>query len=945
MTRRRWRRWTLGIVGGLVLVILLAVILLPLLVPRDRLRDLAEDQIRERTGGEVALGELGLQVFPRLQLVLGASSLAVTDAGLADAGLQPGPLVAADVELERLAVDLALWPLLRRELEFGNVTVESPRIQLVTTPPVPAGADDSADPGDPAAGPEREQAAPAFGLYLASVAVRDGHLAWQEQGTGRQATVSGWEQDLSAPDLGVLVGRLARLSGAGAPADDLAGPAVLELDTRVRSIELAGLGSQPLPPLADLRLRARLEVPPAADLARFQVHQLTLPPWGLTARGEATAQHLRLAELSLRGGEETVRLEGRGQMVLPPAAGPLQLDLAGDLALGDLLGLVEPYLPPRAADDPPLPQLSGELQVTLQADVPELPSLADAAGLQEAWQAGLPGRVDLQVTGGPMGATLPQLDDPLQVASLNLASDLSRAGGRTRLSVDGLDHPAVRGEASAQFVLPPASGPLSASSTLKVDLARLMTLAAPYLPPRPQDAPPLPEFTGIVDVILDAELTSVPALTDTTAWATAWEQGLPGRADLRVHGGPLDVVVPQLGPPLTVATLDLRGDLTAAAGRSRLELRGVDHPILQGDAVAEVVPANEAGAVQVRLELPRLDLDALSELARQAQAAADQQARAIDPGAASRGPGLVRAAHAADPPPGGRPGGGPPLAVGELIPADLAADLSGTVSSLVFLKTGYTDVQLQGTLRERVIEVPDLRARLGSGTVRGRATVDYASDPAGHASWEATVDRAPARALLAPYVPVLAEIWSGDLSAQVTGDCELADPEAILSSLTLAGDLTGSDGIIDLRQKLGDVRQYLGQRQDLLRVVYDGARQHVEVKDGKVVIEGLRIDGKDTDWTGEGTVSLDGTLDLDLHVRLPAGFTPDLGDASFVADALRDEEGRIGLDFSLTGPSTDPVVSLDLDPQQLMQSDAIQDRLQEEAKKGLGGLLDRLKGR
>src|SRR6056297_2920190 len=113
MARRRWPRWTLGIAGGLVLVFLLAAILLPLLVPRDRLRDLAEDQVRERTGGEVALGELSLQVFPRLQLVLGASSLAVTDSGLVDAGLSPGPLVRADVALERLAADLAPWPLLR----------------------------------------------------------------------------------------------------------------------------------------------------------------------------------------------------------------------------------------------------------------------------------------------------------------------------------------------------------------------------------------------------------------------------------------------------------------------------------------------------------------------------------------------------------------------------------------------------------------------------------------------------------------------------------------------------------------------------------------------------------------------------------------------------------------------------------------------------------------
>ena len=86
-------------------------------------------------------------------------------------------------------------------------------------------------------------------------------------------------------------------------------------------------------------------------------------------------------------------------------------------------------------------------------------------------------------------------------------------------------------------------------------------------------------------------------------------------------------------------------------------------------------------------------------------------------------------------------------------------------------------------------------------------------------------------------------------------------------------------------------------------------------------------------------------MNLDLNVRLPAGFTPDLGDVTFLADALRDEEGRIGLDFTLTGETRKPAVKLNLDPAELLKSDAVKDEIEDEVKKGLGGLLDRLKGK
>jgi len=1059
MARRRLRM-ALGIVGGVVAVMVLVAVLLPLLVPREKLRSMAETQLREVTGGEVSLGDLSLKVFPRLRLVLGASTVAVTRDGLREAGLVPGPLLAADLELARFEVDLALLPLLSKQLEFGQVVLVGPHLNLVTEPL--AAADDSpAGATGPSAG-GAPAADPGVGLALAAVTVRDGELIWREDGTDRQVAVRGWQQDLEAPGLGLLLNRLQRLGGMDLPADHGTQDAVLEMDTRVAAVDFAGFGEN-MPPLVDLRLQARLAVPSAADRAEFQISELSLPGWNLTARGQYTAEQLRVEELVLAGGDAvhmagsvtlvpppatgplrcdltgsvdlarilaqvesylpprpddapplpelagklnlalradlrstpdfadadasraawqegldgvvelrvdggpvtvssaqlgaplqlaTVKLEGdlssasgmmrvqvggfvypgvRGDataaFVMPPATGPLQVELTGSADLANLMAQVEPLMPPREPDAPPLPDLSGSLNLTLTADLATAPSLADTTAWQLAWQEGLDGVVELRVDGGPVTVVGEQLGAPLKLTTVKLTADLNSAAGTTRVQVGGVDYPGIRGDATAAFVLPPATGPLQAKLTGSVDLAELMAQVEPLMPPREPGAAPLPDLAGSLNLELTANLATAPSLADTAAWSTAWQRGLDGSVALAVSGGPLKVTSPQLGPPLRIGAVSVSSDLRSPSGETHLEFTDVNHPGLKGKVVAEIVPAGDDGAVQARLELPLLDLDALAALAKQAQATTGQTRAGFS---------LVAAAWAAE---AARP------LVGELIPPDLAADLEATVRELRFLKTPYTDVRLTGSLRERVIDVPRLSARLGTGRVSGVARLDYAADPGGRATWDVKVTRAPASALMRPYLADIADIWTGNLSAEARGACDLADPEAIRNSLTLEGDLHGSDGVIDLRQRLGGVSQYLGNRQDLLRVIYSAADQHFKVRDGKVFVEGLRIDGKDTDWTGGGLFSLEGRMDVDLSVRLPAGYTPDLGDLSFVAEALRDDEGRIGLDFGLTGPTKAPAVKLKVDPAELMKSDAVQDKLEEEVKKGLGGLLDRLKGK
>ncbi len=792
MARSR-RRTILTVLVVVVGLLVLATVLLPRLVPRDKLRAMAVERLRTATGGDVNLGEVSVRLWPRLRLVLGESRLTVTAEGLRRAGQQPGPLVRGYVGLKRFEIDLALVPLLKKRLEFGEIRLIGPDLNIATRT---APTDTGGVPGGGGGGGGGQSAA--WGLAFAGVEVRDGTVTWQDADSGRRVALSGWQQDLTAPDLGLLLRRLQRLSAPG-KADasaDAAGDASLALDATIAKIELVGFGASPLPPLTDVTLKTTVTVPPATDRIAFDVSELSLPGWRATAVGQvalapASGKQLSIENLTLTGPDGAAELAGQTSMTLPPTGGPLAADLHGT-----------------------------------------------------------------------------------------------------------------------------------------VDLATLPGALLAFLPPRPQGAASPPSLTGKLTVSLEAKAARAPALSDKAAWQAGPAKGLLDRFRLHAEGQQLSLAMPLLGEPLQIPRLDYTGDLHRAGWPQTLVLSDLAHPVVQGTAKMTIALGAKGRAHHIEAAVENLDLDALA--AAMQKQAGDQQAR-------RSGWSLVDAAHAAE--------ARGTTAPGDLIPADLELVVKTTVAKVMLMKTPYTSVGLSGNLAHKVLTVTALDADLGGGDITGTGNVDYATDPQGVATFTLDASQVPASALLAPYVPQLAAIWTGNLQAHTSGSCRLGDKARITSSLAMTGMLDGANGRIDLKDMLGGLEPYLGTRADLLHVVYNKCKESFRIEDGKIKLSNLDIDGKDTDWTGSGSVGLDGALDLEFHVKLPPGFTPDLGDASFLADGLRDGDGRIGLDVKLTGNSRDPEASLDLDTKKILQNPKVQEEAKDKLKKAAGGLLDKLKGK
>jgi len=288
--------------------------------------------------------------------------------------------------------------------------------------------------------------------------------------------------------------------------------------------------------------------------------------------------------------------------------------------------------------------------------------------------------------------------------------------------------------------------------------------------------------------------------------------------------------------------------------------------------------------------------------------------------------------------PAATPEGSP---VGQRIPADLVLDFQGQADSYTQKGQELQNIRFHGGLDTRILTVEEIIAEIGGGQLQGNLEIDYERDARGLLDFGATADKVAAPELLVAYVPALASRLKTDLNGQVRGHMVLGEKPVMLSSLTLTGDLSSGEGELQARDWLKDVLPYLGSRKDLVDIQFDRLQHALRVEQGRYHVDDLVIDGRDTHWQVGGSVGLDGDLDLKVKILLPAGFTPDLGQWSMLADALRDEDGRVKLDLSVRGKGSQPEVGLNLGT----LKDAAQSDAGEAVQKGLGGLLDKWKSR
>ena len=248
---------------------------------------------------------------------------------------------------------------------------------------------------------------------------------------------------------------------------------------------------------------------------------------------------------------------------------------------------------------------------------------------------------------------------------------------------------------------------------------------------------------------------------------------------------------------------------------------------------------------------------------------------------------------------------------GDVIPTGLSFSFLATADSLFLQRVPYTGIDLRGGFADKVIEVTELSAGRSTGTLTGDLTLDFSENPWGRLVFAAEARDVPASALLENWAPDLSRRLDCELNTELSGSCDIRDQTTIMQTLHLTGRMGGGPGVLHAADWLEDVTPYLGNRQDLKDVRFESLIHHFLYSQGRYFINGLSLSGGETDWKAKGWVDPEGNLAVRVDLKLPPGFTPDLGNFSFLAQTLRDADGRINLPLVLSGQSIRPTVGVD----------------------------------
>lgn len=417
----------LKIFGGLLGLLLLAVVLLLIFFPTERIRLLAEEKASAQLQAPVTIGDLSLQILGGVGLTLQEIQV----------GQEARPEMP-QIHVDGVTVEVALWPLLSKELVVRSVLVERPVVHALLPD-----ADAAEAPKVPEAGPERSSGENEFSLVLERFRLVNGALRVSEVDGQTLLELDGIHEDLSA-----------RFEATG--------DVLLTGHTRVEQLRLnspAGSFGQGLV----LTLEKEIRYSSADDLLSIQQATLQLGEFPVRAQGKLSELSSAAAklDLSLQGGP--VRVE-EIMAFLPASLFPstAEVQSAGELELNAKLKM---SLGEDAA--PPVYDLSLHLRdglVRYGGDLPplhgiELQAQVNPAEIRISKLEAQAGASQLQIQLGIRNHQSPEASFAGHLAADLHLGELSQMhpaaaelalGGKLRLKLQGSGHVTTPEEAAVE---------------------------------------------------------------------------------------------------------------------------------------------------------------------------------------------------------------------------------------------------------------------------------------------------------------------------------------------------------------------------------------------------------------------------------------------------------------------------------------------------------------
>ncbi len=273
---------------------------------------------------------------------------------------------------------------------------------------------------------------------------------------------------------------------------------------------------------------------------------------------------------------------------------------------------------------------------------------------------------------------------------------------------------------------------------------------------------------------------------------------------------------------------------------------------------------------------------------------------------------------------------------------NMDADADVTIGKLETEKFEFTDARGAVKIRDGVITLQNFSVNAFEGSVVTKGMLDVRRTDKRPFDLDLDIRTVQAHALLPKFTSVGNNLF-GKFSMKGTLKGDLNDTLG-LNTKTLNGE--GKVQITDgkyagspMTLKLAD---YTGIG-ELREMAFKNWSNAFTITEGRIHIKDLKVLAANTDLAVNGSQGFDGSLDYKMRVRLPESASGRLKMGGFggeLTDFMKDKEGRVNLNFNVTGTASNPVYALDTQEARQQAKQALEqkareegERLKEEAKK------------
>ncbi|MFQ5798406.1 MAG: AsmA-like C-terminal region-containing protein [Bacteroidota bacterium] len=291
-----------------------------------------------------------------------------------------------------------------------------------------------------------------------------------------------------------------------------------------------------------------------------------------------------------------------------------------------------------------------------------------------------------------------------------------------------------------------------------------------------------------------------------------------------------------------------------------------------------------------------------------------------------------------------------PVALAAL-PIDMDSDVS--IGTLNLEQFQFKNVRGSLTGHANVITLKNLFLNTFGGSVIANGTLGLQDVQRPQFDITLDVSNLQAHEALAPFTQFSKYVF-GKFSMQSNMRGQLTDALGVVPT-TVSGD-----GKIQIRDgklegiKLLDALANSLDIKELKNVEFKRWTNEFAIANGRILLSDVKIEARDADFLIGGSHGMDGSMDYAMVVKLSAKLSERVeisGLAQKLTDALKDDRGRLTLNFRIKGTLTDPVLKLDTEMQKRAAKELIKreiekkkEELRVEAEKKKKRLEEQAKG-